>query len=138
MSKLVRFSVSIDEALLGSFDRHIEGDGYPTRSKAIADLMRDSLVRHEWKAGKKVAAAIILVYDHHKRDLSNRLIHIQHEYHRMIISSQHIHLDHDNCLEIIVVKGTPRKVGELSNRLKATKGVKFSSLSAASTGKEFC
>ena len=136
MSDLVRFSVSIDKGLLGRFDRHIGKDGYPTRSKAITDLMRDSLVRHEWKGGKKVAAAIIIVYDHHRRDLSNRLTHIQHEYHEMVISSQHIHLDHDNCLEIIVVKGEPKNVIELSNRLKATKGVKFSSLSAASTGKD--
>ena len=136
MSDLVRFSVSIDKGLLERFDAHIGKDGYPTRSKAVTDLMRDSLVRHEWKGGKKVAAAIIIVYDHHKRDLSNRLTHIQHEYHEMVISSQHIHLDHDNCLEIIVVRGEPKKVIELSNRLKATKGVKFSSLSAASTGKD--
>lgn len=136
MSGLVRFSVSIEKALLGRFDRRIEKDGYPTRSKAIADLMRDSLVKHEWKEGKKVAAAIIIVYDHHKRDLTNRLTHIQHEFHELVISSQHIHLDHDNCLEIIVVKGKPKDVIELSNRLKATKGVKYGSLSAASTGKE--
>ncbi len=135
MSDLVRFSVSIDRGLLERFDRQTCDEGYPTRSKAIIDLMRDSLVRHEWKEGKQVAAAIIIVYDHHKRDLSNRLTHIQHEYHEMVISSQHIHLDHDNCLEIIVVRGEPKKVIELSNRLKATKGVKFSSLSAASTGR---
>jgi CopG family nickel-responsive transcriptional regulator len=136
MSELVRFSVSIEKELLERFDRHTDKDGYPTRSKAITDLVRDSLVKHEWKEGKEVAAAIIIVYDHHKRDLSNRLTHIQHEYHEMVISSQHIHLDHDNCLEIIVVKGGPKEVIELSNRLKATKGVKFGSLSAASTGKE--
>ena len=136
MSGLVRFSVSIEKTLLDRFDKRIEKDGYPTRSKAIADLMRDSLVTHEWKEGKKVAAAIIIVYDHHKRDLTNRLTHIQHEFHELVISSQHIHLDHDNCLEIIVVKGKPKDVVELSNRLKATKGVKYGSLSAASTGKE--
>lgn len=136
MSKLVRFSVSIDEELLRRFDLKIEGDGYPTRSKAVADLVRDSLVEREWKEGGEVAAAIIIVFDHHKRDLTNRLTSIQHDHYEIIISSQHIHLDHHNCLEMIVVRGRPSDVEELANRLKATKGVKYSSLAAASTGKE--
>ena len=136
MASLVRFSVSVDKGLLDRFDREAGRDGYTTRSKAIADLMRESLVRHQWKAGKEVAAAIIMVYDHHKRDLSNRLTHIQHDYHDLIISSQHVHLDHRNCLEIVVVKGTPKKVKELAVNLKATKGVKYSSVATASTGKE--
>lgn len=133
---LVRFSVSVDENLLKRFDRRTSAEGCPTRSKAVADLMRDSLVRQQWKAGKEVAAAIILVYDHHKRDLSNRLTHIQHDYHDLIISSQHVHLDHYNCLEIVVVRGVPRKVQDLAQKLKATKGVKYSSVAAASTGRE--
>jgi CopG family nickel-responsive transcriptional regulator len=134
MASLVRFSVSVDEGLLKKFDKQTQKEGYPTRSKAIADLMRDSLVRQEWKAGKEVAAAIVMVYDHHKRDLSNQLTHIQHDYHDLIISSQHVHLDHHHCLEIVVVRGVPKKVQELAKRLKATKGVKYSSLAAASTG----
>ena len=136
MSKLERFSVSIDEDLLARFDGKVEKDGYPTRSKAVADLIRQSLVEEEWKKGKEVAAAIIMVYDHHRRNLSNRLTHIQHDYHDLIISSQHVHLDHDNCLELVVVRGRPGKVGELANRLRATKGVKYCSLAAASTGAE--
>jgi CopG family nickel-responsive transcriptional regulator len=134
MAPLVRFSVSVEEDLLKRFDRRTGVEGYPTRSKAIADLMRDRLVREEWVGGREVAAAIILVYDHHKHDLSNRLTHIQHDYHELIISSQHVHMDHYNCLEIVVVRGSPRKVQELARRLKAVKGVKYSSLAAATTG----
>lgn len=136
MSELVRFSVSVDGDLLKRFDKQIEADGYPTRSKAVADLMRDSLVVEEWKTGSEVAAAIIMVYDHHKRDLTNRLTHIQHDYHDLIISSQHVHLDHDNCFEIVVVRGMPGKIMALTQRLKATKGVKYTSVATASTGKE--
>ncbi len=135
MGDLSRFSVSIDESLLRKFDARIKAQGYPTRSKAIADLVRESLVREEWKAGDEVAAAIILVYDHHRRDLSKRLTHIQHDHYEMIISSQHVHLDHDNCLEIIVVRGKPDDVEKLAHKLKAAKGVKYASLAAASTGR---
>ncbi len=136
MTSLSRFSVSVDKGLLDRFDKQSSRDGYSARSKAIADLMRESLVRHEWKAGKEVAAAIIMVYDHHKRDLSSRFTHIQHDYHELIISSQHVHLDHDNCFEIVVVRGTRKKVEQLAGKLKATKGVKYSSIAAASTGKD--
>ena len=135
MSKLTRFSVSLDEALLDQFDAQIKKEGYPTRSKAVADLIGESLVEQEWKGGKEVAAAIIMVYDHHKRDLSGKLTHVQHDYHDLIVSSQHVHLDHDNCLEVVIVKGQPKKVEELAHKLKATKGVKYASLAAASTGK---
>ena len=135
MSKLTRFTVSMDDGLLGRFDDQIRKNGCPTRSKAIVDLISNALVKQEWKTGKEVAAAIIMVYDHHKRGLSTKLTHVQHDYHHLIISSQHIHLDHNNCLEIIVVKGTPDKVQELARKIKGTKGVKYTSLSAASTGK---
>ncbi|MBN1163448.1 MAG: nickel-responsive transcriptional regulator NikR [Candidatus Krumholzibacteriota bacterium] len=134
MSNLIRFSVSIDKGILDKFDRKIQREGYPTRSKAVSDLIRDDLVEQEWEEGKEVAAAIVMVYDHHKRNLSNRLTHLQHDYHELIISSSHVHLDHCNCLEIVVVRGTPGRVRELSRRLKATKGVKYCSLAAASTG----
>jgi CopG family nickel-responsive transcriptional regulator len=135
MSGLSRFSVSVDSALLERFDAQTESHGYPTRSKAIADLMRKSLVEEEWRAGAEVAAAIILVYDHHKRGLSTRLTAIQHDYYALIVSSQHVHLDHDNCLEIVIVRGKPRKVEELARKLRAAKGVKYASLAAASTGR---
>lgn len=134
MSSLARFSVSVEERLLARFDARNEKLGYPTRSKAVADLIRESLVQEEWKSGQDVAAAIVLVYDHHKRNLSERLNDIQHHAHHLIISTQHVHLDHDNCLEIIIVRGHPRDVERLANRLKAVKGVKYASLAAASTG----
>jgi len=135
MSKLTRFTVSLDDGLLDRFDKQIKAQGYPTRSKAVVDLIGDALVKEEWESGHEVAAAIIMVYDHHKRGLSTNLTHIQHDYHHLIVTSQHIHLDHSNCLEIVVVRGKPKEVRELAGKMKATKGVKYASLSAASTGK---
>ncbi|MBN1669881.1 MAG: nickel-responsive transcriptional regulator NikR [Kiritimatiellae bacterium] len=135
MSTLTRFSVSLKKTLLDRFDRQIRREGYPTRSKAVADLVRNSLVVREWEAGREVAGAVLLVYDHHKRELSSRLVHVQHDYHDLIISSQHIHLDHDNCLEIIAVRGKPGEVQALVRKLKSIKGVKFTRLATASTGR---
>ena len=136
MSDIVRFGVSLEKELLDKFDRLIKEKKYPNRSEAIRDLIRENLVKREWIEGKEVAGAITLVFDHHKRELVNILTDIQHDFHTLIISSQHIHLDHDNCLEIIVVRGKPTEVRELADKLRAAKGVKYGSLSIATTGKE--
>ncbi len=135
MASLKRFTVSIPKKLVDQFDAQSQREGYPTRSKAIADLIAQSLVKQEWKESSNVAAAIILVYDHHKRNLSNELTRIQHDYHTLIISSQHVHLDHDNCFELIVTRGKAEDIERLFHKIKSVKGVKYATLAAASTGK---
>jgi CopG family nickel-responsive transcriptional regulator len=136
MSEIVRFGVSVERGLLHKFDRLIKEKSYPNRSEAIRDLVREELVKREWRRGEEVAGAISLVYDHHKRELVTKLTHIQHDFHKFVISTQHIHLDRDNCLEIVVVKGKSEKIEKLSQKLRATKGVKHSSLTMATIGKE--
>ena len=135
MSELIRFGVSIEKDLLVKFDRYIRQRGYKNRSEAFRDLIREDLVKKEWLEGKDVAAAITIVYDHHKRELVNKLTNIQHNFQNLIVSSQHIHLDHNNCLEIIALKGSPKKIQSLASKLKAAKGVKHSSLTVATTGR---
>lgn len=136
MSELARFGVSLEKELLDKFDRLIKGRNYTNRSEAIRDLIRQELVREEWQAGKEVAGAITLVYDHHQRELVSKLTDVQHDFGKLIISTQHIHLDHHNCLEIVAVRGTPKEVQKLSDILKSIKGVKHETLSMSSTGKE--
>lgn len=132
---LTRFSVSLGKELVDLFDAKIRGEKCPTRSKAIGDLIRSSLVQKEWHAGAEVAGAIVLVYDHHKRDIVSRLTDVQHDCHDAIISTQHVHLDHDNCLEIIAVRGRSSEIQSIMKRLKAVKGLKHVSLAAGTTGK---
>jgi CopG family nickel-responsive transcriptional regulator len=136
MSELVRFGVSLEKELLGKLDALRRQKGYANRSQALRDLIRKDLVRTQWQEGKCVVGAITLVYDHHKRELVNKLTNLQHDFGGMIIASQHIHIDHDNCLEIIAVKGAPKKIEEIADKMRATKGVKHGTLSMATTGKD--
>jgi CopG family transcriptional regulator, nickel-responsive regulator len=136
MPKLVRFGVSLEDKLLERFDRLLGQKGYTSRSEALRDLIRQELVQRQWHAGEKIAGAVTLIYNHHKRELVNKLMDIQHDFGDMIISSQHIHLDHDNCLEIIAVKGSPKQAQGLTDSLKAVKGVKHTTLSMSTTGEE--
>lgn len=131
---LTRFSISIDEKLMSQFDAKIRKDHCPTRSKAVGDLIRSTLVQTEWNADDEVAGAIVLVYDHHTRDVVRKLTDMQHDCHDAIISTQHIHLDHDNCLEIVAVRGKPHAIEALVKRLKSIKGLKHVSLAAGTTG----
>jgi len=136
MGKVVRFGISLDQGLLEKFDRHTKEKNYTCRSEAFRDLIRQELVQKQWQNGQEVAGAITLIYDHHKRELVNKLMDIQHEYGEMIISSQHVHLDHNNCLEIIAVQGAPKEAQKLADSLKSVKGVKHGTLSMSTTGKD--
>ena len=136
MSKLFRFGISLDKGLLEKFDRLIKEKNYTNRSEAFRDLIRENLVKAEWKQNKEIVGAITLIYDHHKRELVNKLMDIQHDFGGIIISSQHIHLDHNNCLEIIAVKGSSEDAQKLADSLKSAKGVRHGTLSMSTTGKE--
>lgn len=136
MAGIFRFGISLDKDLLDKFDRLIRDKNYSNRSEAFRDLIRQELVKKEWQEGREVAGAINLIYDHHRRELLNKITDIQHDFQKLIISTQHIHLDHNNCLEIVAVKGSPREVQKLADTLTAIKGVKHGALSMSSTGRE--
>lgn len=136
MPKVVRFGISLDNELLSKFDQRRKVKNYSNRSEAIRDLIREDLVKAEWQENKAIAGAITLIYDHHKRELVNKLMDIQHDFGGIIISSQHIHLDHNNYLELIAVQGAPKKAQELADRLKSVNGVKHGTLSMSTTGKD--
>jgi len=137
MSGVVRFGVSLGKRLLEDFDRFISRKKYSNRSEAIRDLIRDAFVHEEWEKDQEVAGAISIVYDHHKRELMDIIVDIQHECQDMIVASQHAHLDHHNCLEVVIVKGKSSKIRALSDKLRSVKGVKHGALSVTTLGREF-
>lgn len=123
-----RFGVSLEDELLKKLDRLVENQKFPNRSQAIRYLIKKDLVENEWEGNEEVAGAIVLVYDHHKRNLQNESTEVQHDYHHLILSVQHVHLNHDNCLETITVKGKAKELIDLSNKLIAIKGIKHGQL----------
>jgi CopG family nickel-responsive transcriptional regulator len=135
MSDLVRFSVSMPEALVADFDALIASQGYQTRSEAVRDLIRDRLVQKEWEGDDQiVAGTLTLIYDHHSRGLAERLTEVQHGQIGLVVSTLHVHLDERNCLEVLVMKGVPAQLRRVSDRLVATRGVKHGKLVFTTTG----
>ena len=126
MSDIIRFGVSIDQDLLENYDRLIAERGYATRSEALRDLIRDTLIQHKIETESEIQAlgSLTLVYDHHARNLSQEMGNFQHEFHEIILSVMHLHVSHDDCLEIIALRGIVSEIVALANGLLSLKGVK--------------
>lgn len=132
---LRRFTVSMEDSLLDDFDAFIQDRHYKNRSEALRDLIRDRIIAKEWEADNDVMGVISLVYDHHQPKLQEKVTELQHRFHHQIVSTTHVHMDHDNCLEVIIVRGKAAIVQNLADNLRALRGIRNSSLSMGSTGK---
>jgi CopG family nickel-responsive transcriptional regulator len=129
--ELVRFSVSLPASLLDALD-HGVGKGYASRSEYIRDLIREKRVDDKWAEGaEEVAAVLTIGYDHHQRELSQKLTEIQHNQYIHILCSTHVHLDHHYCLETIILKGPPQEIESISAALAGLRGVRFAKLTRA-------
>ncbi len=126
MGELIRFGVSIDDLLLERYDKLLSERGYPTRSEALRDLIRDELIRQriDTEPDENALGSLTLVYDHHARNLLQEMAEIQHDFHEQILSVMHLHVSHDDCMEILALSGTVKVITSLADRLIGLKGVK--------------
>lgn len=134
MKRIKRFGVSLEEEILRELDDLVKEHKFPNRSQAIRYLIRNSLVKQAWQKNQEVAGCVVLIYDHHKRDLVNKSLDIQHKFSPLILSSQHVHLDQHNCLEMVAMKGKVVRLKELADRLISLKGIKHGKLVMSAFG----
>ena len=134
MADLVRFSVSLEADLLAEFDRYCKESHFATRSEAVRQLLRETLTSHAWEADAHDAAATLtLVYDHHRAQLSEKLLDLQHRHADVVVATSHVHLDHHNCLEVIFLRGPARVLREIGSQLQGMKGIRKGQLVVATT-----
>lgn len=138
----IRFSVSLQQNLLDDLDNRIIKNGYSSRSELVRDLIREKLVEDSWNtqtfnATSDSIGVLVIVYDHHQRELNQRIIDIQHNASIKILCATHVHIDSCNCLETIILKGNSLEIQKFSLEIGGLRGVKFSKLTKASSfGKE--
>lgn len=121
----------MERELLARFDELVTRRGYDNRSEALRDLIRKELSAEAFASGEQTVATVTLVYDHHVRELTERLTEIQHDYGASIISTLHVHLDHDHCMEVIAARGPAHTIQRMADELVRARGVLSGDISAA-------
>jgi CopG family nickel-responsive transcriptional regulator len=125
-----RITISLDAELAAEFDRLIAERGYSNRSEAMRDLLRAHLEAARQNRGgtSHCVANLSYVYNHHERDLAERLTALQHGQHDLTVATMHAHLDHENCLESVVLRGPTAAVRSFADALIAERGVRHGQL----------
>jgi CopG family transcriptional regulator, nickel-responsive regulator len=120
-----RITMSIDEDLAAAFDDLIAARGYTSRSEAMRDLLRREVEAHRvrYQPRAHCVASLSYVYNHHVRDLAERLTEVQHAHHDLVVATTHLHLDHEHCLESAFLKGSTAAVRGFADRLLSERGV---------------
>ena len=122
MSDIMRFSVSVEGDLMELFDKYCQQEQFATRSEAVRQLIRDTLMRRQWESGvHEVAGSLTLIYDHHRSQLRDQLMELQHDNTDLFVSTLHAHLNHDVCMEVIALRGPAGRLQQIASRLKGLK-----------------
>lgn len=130
-----RVTISLDDALAAGFERWMAERGYDNRSEAVRDLIRAELERSRQDAareGQHAVACLSYVYNHHARELGERLTGHQHAHHDLTLATTHVHLDHDHCLEAVILRGDAARVRRFADSLRAERGVHHGQLNLIS------
>jgi CopG family nickel-responsive transcriptional regulator len=127
--KITRFGVSIEPDLLQKFDKTIKKEGYTNRSEALRDMIRKNIINQDTTdPDSKAIGTLTMIYDHLTRNLTNKLLDLQHDHHNEILTTTHVHIDHHNCLEVLVLKGKTGRIQKLAENIIALKGIKHGEL----------
>jgi CopG family nickel-responsive transcriptional regulator len=124
--ELARISMTLPPDLVGDLDDVVKGWDYDSRSEAMRDALRAFLT--EYHAERSLAGtqrgSVVVQYDHHDGDVTERITALQHDFEEEIIAVQHVHLSHRLCMETLAVDGTGETIRDLANRLRSLGGVK--------------
>ena len=136
MSKISRVSLSLDTPLLEKLDRLTRKNHYQNRSEFIRDLVRGELARQEWVQNEEVLATLTLIYNHHQRGLTEKLVDLQHHCHETVLAATHVHITHEICAEMIMIRGRGTGISDLAAAIKQQRGVLHAELTMSTTGEK--
>lgn len=129
-----RFTISLDEELARAFDALIVARGYSNRSEAVRDILRGQIEasRLARQDAPHCVANLSYVFNHHERELAERVVHDQHAHHDLCVATLHAHLDHDNCMESVILRGATDAVRAFAEALIARPGIRHGQLNLVS------
>ncbi len=125
-------SMSLDVATLRKLEEVVRRRGYPSRSEAFREALRDFIDEAEWE-GESGRSTLILVAVVDKEATKADLVTIQHRF-AEIRTRLHTHLDERSCLEIFVAEGPSGRLKEFTQALRRAKGVEAIKFISTSRG----
>ena len=129
-----RVTLSVDDDLLATLDRHMKKRRYASRSEALRDILREAAAREALDGRSAGQGGGLLHRDarlclrSRTRDLGRRLTQAQHRHHDLQVATLHVHLDHDSCLEVSVLRGPVKDVRAMADDTVSQRGVRHGQL----------
>jgi CopG family nickel-responsive transcriptional regulator len=117
-------SLSLPDELLEKLDAILGEERDATRSEVVRQAVRSYISQYNEldKVKGQIIATITVLYE--KIEKNEELSRLQHEFSDMITAYLHSHLTETSCLEVMVVKGSAKRLKDLVDGLKANKPVK--------------
>lgn len=130
MSEIKRVSITAEEELLDKFDVYLKKTQQGNRSEVIRGLIRECLLDADLENddSKMMVGSFTIVFDHARRELTEKLIREGHHHHNIVVSTMHVHVTTRECIEVMVVKGKASELIRFSEHMKGLKGVTYGKL----------
>ncbi|NOZ01955.1 MAG: nickel-responsive transcriptional regulator NikR [Deltaproteobacteria bacterium] len=133
MSEIVRTSFSIDRGLLDEFESMVNEGNYKNRSEFLRGIIRQRLSQRAKDRDEVVVGAVLIIYDHHIRGLTSKIVDLQHEQGGSILATTHVHMTHRLCAEVIIARDRAGRLESLADELGRLKGVLHASFTFGAT-----
>jgi CopG family nickel-responsive transcriptional regulator len=117
-------SLSVPDELLNQLDKILGDEWYASRSEVVRQALRKYIAEYRELENIKGTIVATITASYEKREKDEGLTHLQHEFGDIITTYLHSHLAGTNCLEVMVVKGSSKRLKGLMDGLKANKHVR--------------
>lgn len=117
-----RVTISLDEPLLELFDDFVHDRGYPTRSEAVRDLIRDKLLSEGNDDAIGKLGILNVVYEM-KSKAPARVALRTRRIADMLKCSTQTPVGEDHLLAVFVLEGSPGRMKRFADAIISIKGV---------------
>ena len=107
--------LELRERVQASLDRLMKERNYSNRSEVFRDILRDIIAKEDLTRGDAEALAVVSYsFNHHKRQLTERMNEIQHANIGLVVTAMHVHVSHEVCSETIILRGPVSEIQSLA------------------------
>ncbi len=130
---LGRISMSLPQELLDDIDDFVTRKELPSRSHAIALILREYISSNTIEESDEIMFGIILLhYYNNMFELPRQLVELQYHHIDEVIGSFHVQLVRHQTMEVVFVQGPSSKLRQITDSLSKLRGVIYCRLQMVS------